>query len=544
MAPSKLQAKLSIRTRSVVDSGANRGPVVSPSPSSVPHFYALINYEDPYVQPLILSAMDSLFPKGSWTLLTPPAPSSTTTRNNNADDSQAISLPSLLPAVPSLPPAEKGKETKIIQISPYESIDFSYATARDTSSSCLINSYMIRKALIRKHFLSATIENWIAKHPASVLGSHVKRSEAFEVDFAEFLDDALVEAWDLRGSLERNERILAGLGGCEGGETVIGDGDGGEGVAEREGGGGDGHGEKEEKSLEWWILKPSMSDRGQGIRLFSTMEQLQGIFDEWEPEEEEEDDDDDNDHDSDSGGARDSDADGEEDGKDHIMASHLRHFVAQPYIHPPLLLPKLDNRKFHIRVYVLAVGSMRVYVYRDMLALFAAKPYQPPSAVAREGDGSEGGRLEIDLDAHLTNTCLQGDDTAAKANSVRQFWDLPLRRDKADSIFEQICAVTGEVFEAAARGMMVHFQPLECAFEVYGLDFLIDATGTAWLLEVNAFPDFKQTGELRGIVAGFWTGVLRLAAVPFVIGPDHVADEGDDGMVLVKGIDLGRRWGS
>ena len=547
MAPSKLQAKLSIRARSTVDVGANPGSVASPSSSSVPHFYALINYEDPYVQPLILSAMDSLFPKGSWTLLTPPAPSSATTKNDNADDSQAISLPSLLPAVSSSLPAEKSKETKIIQISPYESIDFSYATARDNSRSCLINSYMIRKALIRKHFLSATIENWVAKHPASVLGSHVKRSEAFEVDFAEFLDDALVEAWDLRGSLERNERVLAGLGGCEGGETGIGDrdGDSGEGVAELEGGEGDGHGENEEKSLEWWILKPSMSDRGQGIRLFSTMEQLQGIFDEWEPEEEDdEDEDDDEDGDSDSGGARDGDADGEEDGKDHIMASHLRHFVAQPYIHPPLLLPELDNRKFHIRVYVLAVGSMRVYIYRDMLALFAAKPYQPPSAVAREGGGSEEGGLEIDLDAHLTNTCLQGDDTAAKANSVRRFWDLPLGRDTADSIFEQICAVTGEVFEAAARGMMVHFQPLACAFEVYGLDFLVDAAGTAWLLEVNAFPDFKQTGELKGIVAGFWTGVLRLAAVPFVTGSDPVADEGDDGMVLVRGIDLGRRWGS
>ena len=86
------------------------------------------------------------------------------------------------------------------------------------------------------------------------------------------------------------------------------------------------------------------------------------------------------------------------------MTSHLRHFIAQPYIHPPLLLPPelvaaLGNRKFHIRTYVLAVGALKVYVYKDMLALFAAKPYIPsraPDSVPND-----------DLSAHLTNTCLQ-----------------------------------------------------------------------------------------------------------------------------------------
>ncbi|KAK0640950.1 survival protein sure-like phosphatase/nucleotidase [Cercophora newfieldiana] len=449
------------------------------SSTPTPHFYALINYEDPYVQPLILSALSSLLPPSTYTLLQPPT-------------TPEISLSSLLP--PSLPPT-----TKLLQISPYESIDFDYASTHPATT--LINSYIIRKALIRKHFLSSTVDNWVAKHPGSILRTHVKRSEAFEVDFAEFLDDALVEAWDLRASLEGNESVLAG------------DGEG--------------------KEVQWWILKPSMSDRGQGIRLFCTMGELQGIFDEWELEEEESDDEDE------EGGGADGDGDGdakdEEESDDRIMASHLRHFVAQPYIHPPMLLPEMDNRKFHVRVYVLAVGSLKIYVYEDMLALFAAKLYTAPGAVSDEGEGEE-----IDLDAHLTNTCLQGEDTASKANSVHRFWDLPLSKEKAEDVFAQICGVTGELFEAAARGMMVHFQPLDCAFEVYGLDFLVDAAGTAWLLEVNAFPDFKQTGDLKGIVAGFWAGVLRLAVVPF----DHVTLGADEKMVLVKDIDLGRRWGA
>ncbi|KAJ4293888.1 hypothetical protein N0V88_005402 [Collariella sp. IMI 366227] len=309
-----------------------------------PRVYALIDYADDYVQPLIMAAMEALLPPDSYTLVKPPATWS-------ASASPDISLKDIIPD------AEPG--AKILQIMPYESLDFDHAATH--SGTCLINSYMIRKALIRKHFLSATVDNWVAKHPASVLKTNVKRSEHFEVDYAEFLDDALVEAFDLRESMEKNASLIDAAG------------DDAQSVA---------------KQLEWWILKPSMSDRGQGIRLFSTMEQLQGIFDGWEGDEDSDAEDGNNTNDG-------SGSDDDENDNDNIMTSHLRHFVAQPYIHP-LLLPELNNRKFHIRVYVLAVGSMHVYVYNDMLALFAGKPYAAPGSAEEE-----------DLDAHLTNTCLQ-----------------------------------------------------------------------------------------------------------------------------------------
>ncbi len=104
--------------------------------------------------------------------------------------------------------------------------------------------------------------------------------------------------------------------------------------------------------------------------------------------------------------------------------------------------------------------------------------------------------------------------------------------------------------------MVIHFQPLGHAFEVYGLDFLVDAEGTAWLLEVNAFPDFKQTGtdgRLRHVVSGFWAEVLRLAVGPFIGRGDGDGDEKrkeetnrevSTEMILARNIDLGRRWGA
>ncbi|KAK5139561.1 hypothetical protein LTR04_003486, partial [Oleoguttula sp. CCFEE 6159] len=104
-----------------------------------------------------------------------------------------------------------------------------------------------------------------------------------------------------------------------------------------------------------------------------------------------------------------------------------------------------------------------------------------------------------------------------------------------------ICSTTGALFEAAARGMMTDFQTLPFAFEVFGLDFLVDEDYTAWLLEVNAFPDFKQTGNaLSGIIEGLFEDVVDVAVKPFFgLGAQGV--EGTDRMTRVLDLDLGRR---
>lgn len=103
--------------------------------------------------------------------------------------------------------------------------------------------------------------------------------------------------------------------------------------------------------------------------------------------------------------------------------------------------------------------------------------------------------------------------------------------------------MTGEIFEAAAKGMMVHFQTLPNAFEVFGLDFLVDDLGTAWLLEINAFPDFRQTGdELSGLVAGLWEGVVDTVVASFFgVGVERDQGSQEQNMILVRKLDLGRR---
>lgn len=423
--------------------------------------HALVDYQDAYVQPLIVNALQNSIP---------------------LQDLQIINSLS----------HEQSNVHPLLQWASYETLRFDLALRNDRF---LLNSYVIRKALIRKHYLSKTIFNWIVKHPDSVLKKHSKPAVAFELDYAEFLDDALLEAYELRESFQRNAS-------------------------------------KPAEHREWWILKPGMSDKGEGIRLFSTQTELTQIFEEWEAER----------PDSDEEA---SDDNGGEDGpSEYVMTSQLRHFIAQPYIHPPLLFPSHGNRKFHIRVYVLAVSSLRVYVYRPMLALFAQETYSAPWHAASG-----------DLRAHLTNTSLQTGNV--KGGSVVPFWTLPdelvptsasvfsshsvCGRSWKSVVFDQICTTTAETFEAAARGMMVHFQPLRNAFEVFGVDFLLDTDCNASLLEFNSFPDFRQTGdEFMNIIQDLFEDVVDVAIKP-LSGLDDAGVAGTERMTRVLDLDLGNR---
>lgn len=174
------------------------------SSSSASVFYAVID-ADPCVLPLIhSSSLLANFPTHSYQLLA---------------------------SLEQLPSAAN----YLLQIAPYVSLDFAHVLNHPTTS--LANSSKIRKAWIRKHFLHNTITSWWSKHSNdSSFKGYVPLTVGFEVDYAEFLDEAPMECWELE-------------------ETW-----------------------KDER--EWWILKPSMSDQGQGVRLFSTEEELNSIFEE------------------------------------------------------------------------------------------------------------------------------------------------------------------------------------------------------------------------------------------------------------------------
>eukprot|EP01116_Phalansterium_solitarium_P011281 TRINITY_DN26911_c0_g1_i1.p1 TRINITY_DN26911_c0_g1~~TRINITY_DN26911_c0_g1_i1.p1 ORF type:complete len:392 (-),score=117.07 TRINITY_DN26911_c0_g1_i1:73-1248(-) len=236
-----------------------------------------------------------------------------------------------------------------------------------------------------------------------------------------------------------------------------------------------------------WILKPSLADKAAEILVFDSEQRLRTFFEE-----------------------RYESADGD--------VGHLREWVIQRYIDRPLLLR--GGRKFHVRTYVLAVGSMKVFVYEGMLALFASNAYEEAA-------------LDDRL-AHITNTCVQAaEDGFVEDDVVRAYWSLAdtaeIPRAELDNAFDQIKATVGALFDAVSSEVTV-FQPLRNAFELFGLDFLIDDEFNVHLLEANAFPDFKQTGrKLQSLIDQLFRQTVAVAVDPYF---------GIEPVVVPKGLHL------
>lgn len=325
----------------------------------------------------------------------------------------------------------KDPSLKVFHYGDYEELDIDLLQSHP--KQYFVSSYIYRKALIRKHYLANTVHHYVAKHPESALKRAFPPTYQLEVDYAEFLDDSLDEAYELREEIEAGTKT--------------------------------------------WILKPSMSDKGQGIRVFNSVDELQAIFDSFDED--------------------DTDDEGDED-QNGVIISQLRHFIVQEYQTSPLLLPDYNNRKFHIRTYVVCAGNLKVYVYENMLSLFAEKPYNSPRIDEDE---------IIDLAGHLTNTCLQ----EGKAPLVVPFWDLIGLNDLSKlRIFDSVKEITGQLFEAASTVDKINFQPMKNAIEIYGLDYLVNEDLSVKLLEVNAYPDFKQTGDsLKKIIYDLFESVAN-----------------------------------
>lgn len=274
---------------------------------------------------------------------------------------------SLLPPDPDSPPR--------LQWADYDLMTFDIPH-RDPSY--LISSYIYRKALIRKHQLHTTITEYLAKAQhrgiESSLRTGIPKGWTIDVQFADELDELLMDdLYELADTMAENES-------------------------------------KDEGDRQWFILKPGFADRAQGIRLFSTEDEMRAIFEEFEPPSDDEDEDDDEDSDAGSGDGRGDGLeeqtdklrlgdDSDEEGGTAVMTSHLRHFVIQELLPDPVLFDLKNSgegHKFHLRAYVLVTGSWTVHLSRTMLALFAGAAFTTPSS---------GG--EIDLQPHLTNTCLQ-----------------------------------------------------------------------------------------------------------------------------------------
>ncbi|KAJ3750194.1 tubulin-tyrosine ligase [Lentinula detonsa] len=378
----------------------------------------------------------------------------------------------ILTSIPNAPP-----DASLVQWSSYDEIEHEFSM----NESILQSSYIIRKSLIRKHFLSRCIFSYLTKHPDSVLKSAWPRTYEIEISFADELDELFAdELWELGKELGSSQR--------------------------------------------WWILKPGMADRGNGIRIFNDREMLERILEEFEEEEEQEEKEDQS----------------QQELNTAVVISQLRHFVIQEYILNPLLLdPRevligpdtltpnvLEGHKFHLRAYCVASGALTLYLYNRVLALFSSVPYSVPNA---QDD------FQVDLTPHLTNTSLQ---THRGEEGVRLLDELVgchilsensehhpiLTSEDVSDILRQIAVVLADTFKAALENP-INFQAIPNAFELFGIDFLVAEDlnhiegGSRFqvkLLEINAEPAIELTGpRLAWILEDLFVDIGKVCIEPF-----------------------------
>ena len=172
----------------------------------------------------------------------------------------------------------------------------------------------------------------------------------------------------------------------------------------------------------------------------------------------------------------------------------VHEWVVQRYVQRPLLV---DGRKWHVRAYVVAVGNLRVFLYNAALALFALHPYDPASSSPL---------------SHITNTCASAHHADfSESRAVALLHHLPLPSGAVDHIHTRMALALGEVF-TCMHSEPAYFQPLAGGFEVYGVDWLVDDALSVWLLEVNAGPDFGQSGggEGQALIEGLMEEVAKV----------------------------------
>jgi tubulin--tyrosine ligase len=319
--------------------------------------------------------------------------------------------------------------SKILFWLEYEDLDFNQVMSNKQTQ--LINTYCIRKGLIRKANLNYNIQKYISKNPGSILKESTPETWYFEVIHVDYLDEALEEIFEVVQECKENDKRI------------------------------------EEEKVKF-ILKPSLGNKGAEIKIFYSIEQLRNVF-EGNKTLKDKDHDDDDDGDDDGGG---DDGGGDDDDDDESMF-HIREWVVQRYISNPLLI---KNRKFHIRSYILAISNLRVYLYKEMLALFALNSYSPTD-------------INNAL-SHLTNTCLQVSENSFKeSNQVKLFWNLSSEEEVSkidlEMIFDQIKLILSDCFKSVANEV-TQFMPLENAFELFGFDFLVDQNKNVYLLEANS----------------------------------------------------------
>jgi hypothetical protein len=213
-----------------------------------------------------------------------------------------------------------------------------------------------------------------------------------------------------------------------------------------------------------YILKPPLAARGEGIRLFTNLEDAS-------------------------------------EGDEYIQTKIP---LAQRYIPNPLLFHGKYKMSFRFYVALTSVDPLRIYMYQDGLVRICSTPYT----------NSDYGNLLI----HLTNYDLQvvneanfvetmkTEETECRLDGLRADWQevksmLQRQGHDVERMWSDIQDLVVKSFLAAeiplTRSVKTFVKTRGTAYEVTGFDVLLDEDLKPWLLEVNHTPSLCPHTDLE-----------------------------------------------
>lgn len=198
-----------------------------------------------------------------------------------------------------------------------------------------------------------------------------------------------------------------------------------------------------------WILKPSLLNNGQHIKIFQELNDLKSHY-----------------------------LSSKRMGGDHV----LQHYITQPHV--------LSGHKYSIRMFVVLTNDVGSYIYPHGYLNVAKQVYQA--------------NYFVDLRSHLTNEHLHHDEP-----NVVQVPTKPV--PGFDYIYQQIKVIVSKTIGGLRSLHPQAFTRQEQrTLAIFGFDFIVDADLRVWLLEANHGPCFP-CGEhplQQALYADFWRAFI------------------------------------
>jgi hypothetical protein len=167
-------------------------------------------------------------------------------------------------------------------------------------------------------------------------------------------------------------------------------------------------------------------------------------------------------------------------------------YVIQKYI-SPYITNTIQKRKFHLRQMMLCVGgsmnAIDLWLYDDVRVLIATNEWSPNNWENRH--------------THITNGSVNRDANGyieAKQNvSMEEVWiskeDVVACKALRVQMTKDIITLMKSVHVKAKKSA---FMTLPGTYELFGIDWAIDAFGKGWILEINPEPSMKVYPHLKG----------------------------------------------